>query len=257
MNSNSTVIILSAFGSTLESARHTIDSLVSEIQSYFIGIPCILIYTSARVRQYCRMNNIYCLSIAEALNECQKKNYSKIIIQSLHIFKGEEFDSLLQAIPLCNSLYIGMPLISGEGDAINVCNQIKRYLPLNTPSVILAHGSNSSAFVFDKLKKIQEIVHESHKQSMVCSIDGAPGVKPLYHSIFKYPNITELSVQPLMLTSGAHIYDDILGEGIESWKTKYNKIHFRIGPPLGDMEAIRKQFILHIENARSIYEFVN
>ena len=106
-------IIMSAFGTTSK-AMTTYNQLSDRIQVHFPQAEIIWAYSSKKINR--RLNDqqkVTVLHPEEVLKNLAARDIAKVILQSLHLFPGTEFHSLMQAGKKSGlECAIGMPLLT-------------------------------------------------------------------------------------------------------------------------------------------------
>jgi sirohydrochlorin cobaltochelatase len=180
-----------------------------------------------------------------------------VVIQSLHIVPGEEWDKKIVAesrkIPGLK-IALGKPLLSSKEDQERTLQAVAQTFPpdlKNTAVVLVAHGSptpegTAAYLAFDRLLR-------SHYQNVFLgTVEGKPTRQEALEAV-KKSGVARVVLTPFLFVAGEHVAKDILGNDPESWKSELLKQKaYRlegITQGIGYREGIVKIYLDHLAQA--------
>ncbi len=268
-------IVLTAFGTSTK-AQKTFDFMDKHIREAFPGYEIRWAFTSQIIRN--KMNRLYkkkkinkkLHSLPEVLAGLQADGYRKAVVQSLHIFPGEEYIHMINQAKIDGmQVAIGEPLLATWEDAHKLLEGIsKDFLKEDEGcNVFAGHGSPNTYsapstavyLAFDRLLSVH------YPNCFLGSVEGIPDRKDALDRAKRY-NSKNVRVIPFMLVAGDHIMNDIMGtepdeEGNISWAMELRKAGKDVSCPeitvggeklykgLGFYEVTNEIIIEHIKQA--------
>jgi sirohydrochlorin cobaltochelatase len=220
-------IVLAAFGTTTE-AFDTYHHFEKKVKERFPGYEVCWAFTSHKVRHKVATEKGQKLNdLGTTLRELKAAGYSRVVIQSLHIVPGEEWDKkVVQATRDIPGLKValGKPLLSSNEDQERTLKTVAHSFPKdlkNTAVVLMAHGSpapegEKTYVAFDRLLR-------SHYQNVFLgTVEGKPSKEEAFDAV-KQANPATVVLMPFMFVAGEHVAKDMLGDDPESWKSELLK----------------------------------
>jgi sirohydrochlorin cobaltochelatase len=250
-------IVLAAFGTTTE-AFQTYNHFETKVKERFPDYEIRWAFTSHKVRHKVAKEKGQKLNdLGTTLRELKAGGYSRVVIQSLHIVPGEEWDKKIVAesrkIPGLK-IALGKPLLSSKEDQELVLQAVAQTFPpdlKNTAVVLVAHGSptpegTAAYLAFDRLLR-------SHYQNVFLgTVEGKPTRQEALEAV-KKSGVARVVLTPFLFVAGEHVAKDILGNDPESWKSELLKQKaYRlegITQGLGYREGIVKIYLDHLAQA--------
>jgi sirohydrochlorin cobaltochelatase len=220
-------IVLAAFGTTTE-AFDTYNYFEKKVKERFPDYEIRWAFTSHKVRHKVAKEKGQELNdLGTTLRELKAAGYSRVVIQSLHIVPGEEWDKKVvqvsRDIPGLK-VALGKPLLSSPNDQERTLQSVVQTFPKDmkdTAVVLMAHGSplpegEKAYFAFDRLLR-------SHYQNVFLgTVEGKPSREEAFDAV-KKANPTSVVLMPFMFVAGEHVAKDMLGDDPESWKSELLK----------------------------------
>ncbi len=250
-------IVLAAFGTTT-AAFDTYKHFEEKVKARFPAYEIRWAFTSRKVRhkvgeeQGKKLNDL-----ATTLRELEAAGYSRVVIQSLHIVPGKEWDKKIVEVSKefpGLKVVLGKPLLSSPKDQEKVLQAVAQTFPKDlkdTAVVLMAHGSPSSEatkiyLAFDRLLR-------THYQNVFLgTVEGKPTKEEAFESVKKADPGTVV-LMPFMFVAGEHVAKDMLGADPESWKSallKQKPYHIEgITKGLGYQDGIINIYLDHLEQA--------
>jgi sirohydrochlorin cobaltochelatase len=230
-------IVMVAFGTTTR-ARVTFDffeeQLRRELPSEYRKYEIFWAFTSEIVRERANKkfaeagNTTRYRSLAQVLADLESEGYRKVVLQSLHIFPGQEYEDMEKVIAAFRDLglrieYGGVLLHEWPWvfEAVDVLE--KEFLRAEQGcNVLVAHGtpetfpgSNSTYLGLDRY------LSKKYKNVFIGGVEGVLTREQVLAAAGNYPH-QRVRLIPFMYVAGDHIMNDIMGteaddEGVPSW----------------------------------------
>ena len=222
-------IVLAAFGTTTE-AFDTYNHFETKVKERFPGYEIRWAFTSHKVRHKVAKEKGQKLNdLGTTLRELKAAGYSRVVIQSLHIVPGEEWDKKVvqvsREIPGLK-VALGKPLLSSPEDQERVLQSVAQTFPKdlnNTAVVLMAHGSptpegTATYLAFSRLLRARY----PHQNVFLGTVEGTPAKEEAFEAV-KKANPASVVLMPFMFVAGEHVAKDMLGDDSESWKSELLK----------------------------------
>jgi len=216
-------IVLAAFGTTTE-AFDTYNHFEKKVKERFPDYEIRWAFTSHKVRHKVAKEKGQKLNdLGTTLRELRAAGYSRVVIQSLHIVPGAEWDKKVvqvsRDIPGLK-VALGKPLLSSPKDQERVLQTIAQTFPKDskdTVVVLMAHGSpvpegEKAYFAFDRL------LRSRYQNVFLGAVEHKPSKEEAFEAV-KKANPANVVLMPFMFVAGEHVAKDMLGDDPESWKS--------------------------------------
>jgi len=216
-------IVLVAFGTTTE-AFDTYNHFEKKVKERFPDYEIRWAFTSHKVRHKVAKEKGQKLNdLGTTLRELRAAGYSRVVIQSLHIVPGAEWDKKVvqvsRDIPGLK-VALGKPLLSSPKDQERVLQTIAQTFPKDskdTVVVLMAHGSpvpegEKAYFAFDRL------LRSRYQNVFLGAVEHKPSKEEAFEAV-KKANPANVVLMPFMFVAGEHVAKDMLGDDPESWKS--------------------------------------
>jgi len=220
-------IVLAAFGTTTE-AFDTYNHFEEKVKERFPDYEIRWAFTSHKVRHKVDKEKGQKLNdLGTTLRELKAAGYSLVVIQSLHIVPGAEWDKKVvqvsRDIPGLK-VALGKPLLSSSKDQERVLQTIAQTFPKDskdTVVVLMAHGSpvpegEKAYFAFDRL------LRSRYQNVFLGAVEHKPSKEEAFEAV-KKANPANVVLMPFMFVAGEHVAKDMLGDDPESWKSELLK----------------------------------
>ena len=246
-------IIISAFGTTSK-AIATYTLLDDCIRSRFSQSEIIWAYSSKVInRELQDRKQSTILSPEEVLLQLAERGISKAIVQSLHLFPGTEFHSLLKMIRESQlRCAVGWPLLTNPEDYDQV-GEILRPIISERPDkaiLVLGHGTNHPTWTaYYYLERI--LRKKFGNRVYVGVVEKYPDTSHLVDEIADY-GFSEVCIIPLFLVAGMHYKRDIISDSNISWKSRLESKKLEVESidyGLGHYSGLENIIIRHINEA--------
>jgi sirohydrochlorin cobaltochelatase len=220
-------IVLAAFGTTTP-AFATYDRIDQRVKERFPGYEVRWAFTSHKVRaKVAREKGKKLHDLGTTLKDLKAAGYSQVVVQSLHLVPGEEWDKkvvqISRQIPGLK-VALGKPLLSSQADQERTLKVVAQTFPRDfkdTVVVLMAHGSpvpegEKTYLDFDRLLKAR------YRKVFLAAVEGKPSKDEAFAAV-KQANPATVVLMPFMLVAGEHVAKDMLGAEPESWKSELLK----------------------------------
>lgn len=247
---NSPAIVLVAFGSTVPDTQRTFSAIEEDVRRNFPDRTVVWAFTSRTVRKHLDAQGKAMPDPQEALDTLRMEGYRDVILQSLHVMPGEEFQRLLALNPQGMRISVGGPLLNEPRDLLDVHNILMAIRRHDRPNVVAAHGNEKQPHLNEPLLKLAAMMENDCADVVVATLNGPPGIEPFARITSQIAKTGGVHFIPLMIVSGIHVRDDLMGNGEESWKQMLAAKEVTVAPALGDLPEIRAILVRHIREAR-------
>jgi len=240
--------VLAAFGTTVPSARHVYDRFESIVRQRFPNNSVRWTFTSQIVRDRLAEEGLSVFDPAETLATIANEGHTSVVVQSLHITPGEEFERLASLSHEGLAVQFGKPLMHDVPAIDRLLGLLRDEMRAETPTVLVAHGNGRAEFdgwyakLIDRAKAILP-------RAVLASLEGFPGLSPRTEIQSRVAERGEVHFVPLLLVAGDHVLNDIMGEDSESWKNQLGALRATCAPPLGERGKVLEIFLEHLVEA--------
>ena len=251
-------IVLTAFGTTTN-AFATYQNIENQVKERFPGHEIRWAYTSKMVRHKVQAEQHKALkSLPEALQELKAAGFTRIVVQSLLLAPGKEWEGIVKqsrGVPGL-TVALGKPLLSNNADMVGTIKALGREFPADLQKnavVLVGHGSpdpqgQAANNTFAQLLRRR---YPEHVFFGLVEFQ-KPGKEEVLQEV-KQSGVTSVVFVPFLLVAGDHVQHDILGNGPESWKSGLLKMgNYRvegISQGLGYRKEIVNIYLDHLEAA--------
>lgn len=246
-------IIMSAFGTTSK-AIATYTLLDECVRKDFPQSEIIWAYSSKAVhRELQDRKQSTILRPEEVLLQLAERGISKAIVQSLHLFPGTEFHSLIKIVRRSQlNCAVGMPLLTNPADYDQI-GEILRPIISERPDkaiLVLGHGTNHPTWTaYYCLEKI--LRKKFGGRVYVGVVEKYPDTSSLVDDIANQ-GFSEVCIIPLFLVAGMHFKRDIISDSNTSWKSRLESRKLKVESidyGLGHYSGIDNIITRHIKEA--------
>lgn len=241
-----TPIILTAFGTSTK-AQKTYKLIEQKVCSKFPNHPVLWSFSS---RYLVAKSKGKLQNTLQVINQLHKNGVDKVIVQSLHLMAGMEFDTLEQSLkksPI--PVQIGRPLLDSDTDFAQVAQCIYT-ISISNPStavLLLGHGTTHPSWkTYPRLQKhVQEIMGE---RFFIGVVEKLPDSSHIPTQIAG-KNFSHVQIIPFFLVNGMHFERDII-QCENSWVNRLERLNLTVDVnrmEMGVHEDIQDIFCRHIE----------
>jgi len=258
-----TAILLVAFGTTIPRARIALEKIDQGYKQIFPDQEIRWAYTSDVVRKRVQQKEgIYIDTPATALAKLQEEGYAKVLVQSVHIFPGQEFHDLNNIVESFaglrdakgNSFFtkiaLGNPLLYEYEDYVAV---MEKCLPVpkeqDTALVLMGHGTEH--FAFSTYGCLNDMLRHHYHNVFLATVEGYPALEQVQADL-RGKNFRKIRLLPFMIVAGDHSLNDMAGEEADSWKSILSQEGYPVEcilEGLGENSSIINIFLQHTKAA--------
>ncbi|UKL13068.1 sirohydrochlorin cobaltochelatase [Dissulfurimicrobium hydrothermale] len=284
-------IVLAAFGTSYPEALTGIMNIKKRVEDACPGVPVKVAFTSNMIRKIWHKRihdkdfkaankslppDIFSVKGPLAtIADLQDKGYSNIIVQSLHIYNGEEYDDLvsyvkgLEAIKTLKTknmpferLAIGRPALGANGDvhpyiddikeaARAVAEDVREAQRKKAALVYMGHGNKYySSGAYAELQDVMRSMYPDAK-IFIGTVEGFPSFDQVMDKL-KAEKIRKVLLKPFMEVAGDHARNDMAGDANTSWKRRLESAGIKVVADihgLSENDAFADIFVRHIKDA--------
>ena len=240
-------IILRAFGSTEPAHRQVRDKVFAAYHRAFPDAAIRFVLSSRQVRQAEGLPDFD--ATIEALADL---GVEYVIVQHLLLVPGQMYAEAME-LPRGLACQVGAPLLCSDADADWFAGELVQRITPEVPTVFAVHGNTRNPQhnrVHMNLWERCEGLFNGREIATLASLEGEPGVKPLYALKEQALHHGQAHIVPLFLFPGGHVLDDLLGDQEDSWR-KQLEVPVSYSPTLLEQEWVVDRFIANTKDALS------
>lgn len=206
--------------------------------------------------------------------DLQDQGYKTIIVQTTHVYEGEEYADLssciesLKAIKAIKEknrpfykLILGRPLLGVKGiahcyhdDLKNAAQAVKDDVALarGQKAVLVYMGHGNEFYSTGAYIELQKTMREMYQDVPVYigTVEGFPSLDDVVAEL-KRDRVKKVLLKPFMIVAGDHACNDMAGNEEDSWKRVLESLGIEVKTylqGLGEMDTIAKIFVDHIKD---------
>ncbi len=253
-------LLVVSFGTThKDTLERSIEAIEADLRAAFPQREFRRAFTSGIIRRRIRLRDrVKIDGVVEALEALWLEGYEDVLVQPTHIINGEETARLRSEVRLYSDqfkkLRVGEPLLTQQRDYEQLVEAIVAELPdLGFDGALALMGHGTKHFANPAYAALEYVFHaKGHTNVFVGTVEGYPTIKELIQRLDGQLNARRVFVAPLMVAAGAHVSEDMAGDGPESWKNQllahdYQPILIEKG--LGEYPLVRELFVRHAKEA--------
>lgn len=258
------VILVVSFGTTYgETRKLTIDCIEQCIQDRFKDYDVKRAFTSHMIIKVLRDRDNYIVDTPEeALKKIAEEGYKEVIVQSLHIMPGEEYEYVEKVVKnyrekgVFHKIELGRPILYFKGDGeelqddyLMAMEAIKLQMPETGSVLFMGHGTTHPA---NACYSCLQMVLRDHQINNVYigTVEGYPSLDNIVNTL-KRDGVKEVTLMPLMVVAGDHCNNDMASDEEDSWKSILEKEGFKVNlymHGMGENPLFREIFVKHVED---------
>ena len=288
---NETALLLAAFGAARPQALKGLSHVLDKVKARFPDHEVRLGFTSRFMQRIWRKRRrdsawqrehsdvgieiLNARGVLAGLAELQEEGFRHIILQSLHIYAGEEYETLksmtrallnIQTVKARHkpfrTLRLGRPALGEPGDIHPYRDDLARAahaLAVDAEAaagqgaalVYMGHGNryfSSGAYM-----EFQAAMRRAYPQvrTMVGVIEGFPDLGRVVEELDRN-GVKKVILAPLLLVAGGHVLDDMAGNGEDSWKTAMIRRGIEVDCLVRGLGELDAWVEIYIENIREL-----
>ena len=250
------VILIVAFGTSVEKARVSYANVEKEVKTAFPGKEIRWAWTAHSLLK----TGPDALSPQEALAKLGTEGVKNVAILSLHIIPGEEYSNLVKTAEAFEGLPKGLekvrlsrPLLSDTESLSVVADILLKSLPgqrkKDEAVVFVGHGTHHPAGVY--YPALQYYLKAKDKNAFVGTVEGDLDLEAIT-GVLKAAGIKKIWLTPLMTVAGDHAQNDLFGDEDDSWKKHLSANGIQVTPiekGLGENPAVIGQWVERLKKS--------
>lgn len=246
-NNQRPVIVLAAFGTSVDEAREVFDFIDSRARQRYPDHEIEWAFTSQFIINKLKRRGIVTRTLAEVIAGLRTRGVRQIAIQSLHVVPGQEYHIIPGTDTRGLQVAYGAPLLAGTADIEATIDALAPEIDPETATVVIAHGNDHHPEYNVQLEKFAVAIEARYPRLTVASVEGTPGIAGLETVKARQPD--QVHFVPLMIVAGDHILNDVLGDEEESWKNIIQAPQTSCSKSLGWNPAILEIYFEHLDQA--------
>lgn len=247
-------ILVVSFGTSYhETRKKTIEACENKIKESFEGYDFYRAFTSGMIINKLRKrDNMEIYNPSEVLEQLYKAGYEEVVVQSLHIICGDEYNKLKDMVAEYEEKFekisLGRPLLTYIDDYRETVLGVKQDLDkmdIDEAIVFMGHGTEHESH--SAYPAIEYMFRDYGINAFVGTVEGYPELEQVIKKL-KDKNIKTVDLLPFMLVAGDHAINDMASDEEDSWKTILEKEGFNVKvhlKGLGENPYIQEKFKNH------------
>ena len=247
-------ILVVSFGTSYhETRKKTIKACENKIKESFKDYDFYRAFTSGMIiNKLKKRDNMFIDNPSEALEKLYNAGYQEVVVQSLHIICGDEYNKLKDMVAQYEDKFdkisIGRPLLTYIDDYRETVEAVKKDLDkmdIDEAVVFMGHGTEHESH--SSYPAIEYMFRDYGINAFVGTVEGYPELEQVIKKL-KNRNIKTVDLLPFMLVAGDHAINDMASDEEDSWKTILEKEGFNVKvhvKGLGENPYIQEKFKNH------------
>ena len=247
-------ILVVSFGTSYhETRKKTIEVCENKIKESFKDYDFYRAFTSGMIiNKLKKRDNMFIDNPSEALEKLYNAGYQEVVVQSLHIICGDDYnklkDMVVQYEDKFDKISIGRPLLTYIDDYRETVEAVKKDLDkmdIDEAVVFMGHGTEHESH--SSYPAIEYMFRDYGINAFVGTVEGYPELEQVIKKL-KNRNIKTVDLLPFMLVAGDHAIIDMASDEEDSWKTILEKEGFNVKvhvKGLGENPYIQEKFKNH------------
>ena len=247
-------ILVVSFGTSYhETRKKTIEACENKIKESFKDYDFYRAFTSVMIiNKLKKRDNMFIDNPSEALEKLYNAGYQEVVVQSLHIICGDEYNKLKDMVAQYEDKFdkisIGRPLLTYIDDYRETVEAVKKDLDkmdIDEAVVFMGHGTEHESH--SSYPAIEYMFRDYGINAFVGTVEGYPELEQVIKKL-KNRNIKTVDLLPFMLVAGDHAINDMASDEEDSWKTILEKEGFNVKvhvKGLGENPYIQEKFKNH------------
>ena len=247
-------VLVVSFGTSYnETRKKTIEACENKIKNSFEGYDFYRAFTSGMIINKLRKRDkMEIFNPSEVLEQLYKDGYEEVVVQSLHIICGDEYNKLKDMVAEYEDKFekisLGRPLLTYIDDYRETVEAVKQDLDkmdIDEAIVFMGHGTEHESH--SAYPAIEYMFRDYGINAFVGTVEGYPELEQVIKKL-KEENIKIVDLMPFMLVAGDHAINDMASEEEDSWKTILEQEGFNVKvhlKGLGENLYIQEKFKNH------------
>lgn len=247
-------VLVVSFGTSYnETRKKTIEACENKIKNSLEGYDFYRAFTSGMIINKLRKRDkMEIFNPSEILEQLYKDGYEEVVVQSLHIICGDEYNKLKDMVAEYEDKFekisLGRPLLTYIDDYRETVEAVKQDLDkmdIDEAIVFMGHGTEHESH--SAYPAIEYMFRDYGINAFVGTVEGYPELEQVIKKL-KEENIKIVDLMPFMLVAGDHAINDMASEEEDSWKTILEQEGFNVKvhlKGLGENLYIQEKFKNH------------
>lgn len=247
------VIVLVGFGASSAEARLVYAHIEEKVRRSKSDHEIVWAFTSRKIAAKLRERGVALPTLEDTLAGLVRRGAPAAVFLPLLTVPGQEYTRLVQLADSASSR-IGSPLLYDAASIGEVMDALEPSLRPDSVNVLVCHGNRRREEYNSRLLELALAVESRHANVVVASVEGSPGQAPLERAGKMARSTGSVHFVPLMLVSGEHIGNDVMGDHPESWKNRVGAARTSCAPSLGWNPQILDIFLRRLDAALRHWE---
>ncbi|QZE13413.1 sirohydrochlorin cobaltochelatase [Halosquirtibacter laminarini] len=264
-----TAILLVTFGSSYTGPEKSFANIEEEVKKAYPNDDISWAFTSHIIRNKLIKNGVGPFkdidSPEEAMKKLKESGYKKIVVQSLHVIPGSEFNDLKKKVEEFRSnnptikMPLGTPLMNTDDDMKQLCDiMVKKFAKEDQTVVMMGHGTKHEAN--DRYTRVGKFFKDKDKNFIVGTVEATPGITEVIADAKQLVS-KNILLMPLMSVAGDHATNDMAADfdpkkdkvEDKSWKVLLQEEGYKVTPlmkGLADYDEVVSLWLEHLATAK-------
>lgn len=221
------VIVIAAFGSSMEKGQENLGDFDSMVRERFPDHDVRWAFTAGFIVKKLDEAGITTLfdsntpvkSLDEVYDDLRAEGKTNVVVQIAMVMPGEEMRQALSYRTDGLNVKFGYPLLFSPENMQNVADALSpEFGSADTATVLVSHGNEKHPEFNSALIQMDQYLRDNYDNVYLGTVEGPPGPDPALNDA-KASGAPMVKFVPLMLVEGDHITNDIMSDEPESWKT--------------------------------------
>lgn len=201
-------------------------------------------------------DQLYVDSPQQALERLIEQGYQDVVIQSLHIINGDEFEKIVREVLVYKDQFqrmvIGKPLLTTFEDFQKVIAALQAQAPAVKPDErVLFMGHGTTHHTFSAYACIDHLFMDKKLPFIMGAVESYPEIDTILKRL-QQEQVRKVHLMPFMVVAGDHAINDMASDEEDSWSTQISKLGIETESylqGLGENSQIRALFAQHLLDA--------
>lgn len=220
------VIVIAAFGSSMEKGQENLGDFDSMVRERFPDHDVRWAFTAGFIVKKLNEAGITTLfdsntpvkSLDEVYDDLRAEGKTNVVVQIAMVMPGEEMRQALSYRTDGLNVKFGYPLLFSPENMQNVADALSpEFGGADTATVLVSHGNEKHPEFNSALIQMDQYLRDNYDNVYLGTVEGPPGPDPALNDA-KASGAPMVKFVPLMLVEGDHITNDIMSDEPESWK---------------------------------------
>lgn len=250
------VIVLAAFGTSVPEAQGALESIDTAVRAAMPGYDVRWAFTSKIILKKLREGGQITLfarktplqNLAETYAELSKAGVKDVVVQSLHVVPGAEYNEVKNVPAQGLGVRYGLPLLTDEASMKALLGALSaEFKGGDIATILCGHGNDHHAEYNKELVAIDRLARGLGKNAVLATVEGQPGTEQAFADV-KGSGAKAVHFVPMMIVAGDHIMNDVMGDEDDSWKKQLG-LPATASKGMGANPAVAALFVQRLKEA--------